>query len=63
LVAILHAVCALADRLGGGPLVVKLQSEKSGRMLLVHGSDGAGFAASVPDRAVPLHAALRPAAK
>jgi hypothetical protein len=60
LVAILQAVCALSARLGGGALVVRLQSEKTGRTVDVHAApDAAGFVASVPLDAMPVQAALR----
>src|SRR5207244_13185498 len=61
LIAILNGICALADRLGGGKLVIWLESGGTGQAVDVHGT-AAGFRPGSPD-STPLQAALLGGAK
>jgi hypothetical protein len=64
-VAILNAVLALADRLGGGRLTVKLASENTGHAVDVH-ADGAAFGPTAAEGSAPsvaVRAALAPKQK
>jgi hypothetical protein len=58
LIGALNGIMALSRQLGGGQLVLRVVSARTGRSLEVDDSALATFAASVPDRAVPLHVGL-----
>ncbi len=66
LIAALDGIMALSRQLGGGELVLRVVSARTGRTVDVQGSALATFTtkpeASAPG-SVPVHAALRPAGK